>query len=146
MVDIANFEAEFRTRAQAFNATGDTPLDIESEWAELKRAAENLGPLVTDTVMTVHNAIAAGQSVLCEGAQGHWLDIDFGTYPFVTSSNTIAGGACTGGGIAPRHIDCVYPAFADPTRGGRGAPHTAKLCQRRNAGAPRSVKLSSYLG
>ncbi|MBV8227993.1 MAG: adenylosuccinate synthetase, partial [Verrucomicrobia bacterium] len=57
---------------------------------------ERIRPLVTNTVLTIHKAMAAGKEILFEGAQGTFLDVDHGTYPYVTSSNTIAGGACTG--------------------------------------------------
>lgn len=69
----------------------------------------------------INNELKAGSSILAEGAQGSLLDIDFGSYPFVTSSNTIAAGACTGLGIAPRHIGEVYGIFkAYSTRVGSG--------------------------
>ena len=64
-------------------------------------------PLITDTVNLVHEALEMGQNVLFEGAQATFLDLDHGTYPFVTSSNPVAGGACVGAGIGPRHIDRV---------------------------------------
>ena len=66
-----------------------------------------LRPMITDTVNLVHEALEAGQNVLFEGAQATFLDLDHGTYPFVTSSNPVAGGACVGAGIGPRHIDRV---------------------------------------
>ena len=67
----------------------------------------SLMPYVTDTVQFMHESLEAGKSVLFEGAQATMLDIDFGTYPFVTSSNPTAGGACTGSGVSPRSIDRV---------------------------------------
>ena len=66
-----------------------------------------LMPYVTDTIQLLHDRLDAGASVLFEGAQATMLDIDFGTYPFVTSSNPTAGGACTGAGVPPRAIDRV---------------------------------------
>ena len=69
----------------------------------------------------VHDAVEAGRSVLLEGAQATFLDLDHGTYPFVTSSNPVAGGACTGSGLGPRHIDRVIGiAKAYVTRVGAG--------------------------
>ena len=62
---------------------------------------------MTDTVATVHEALEAGREVLFEGAQATFLDLDHGTYPFVTSSNPVAGGACVGAGVGPRHIDRI---------------------------------------
>jgi adenylosuccinate synthase len=58
--------------------------------------------------LTVNSALKSGQNVLFEGAQGTYLDIDHGTYPFVTSSNTISGGACTGAGVSPKYIDSIW--------------------------------------
>ena len=66
-----------------------------------------LAPMIDDTVHLVHEALDAGQWVLFEGAQATYLDLDHGTYPFVTSSNPVAGGVCTGGGVGPRAIDRV---------------------------------------
>src|SRR4029077_10674221 len=66
-----------------------------------------LEPLIGDTVHLVHEALDAGEQVLFEGAQATFLDLDHGTYPFVTSSNPVAGGVCTGAGVGPRAIDRV---------------------------------------
>ncbi|MEI8078931.1 MAG: adenylosuccinate synthetase [bacterium] len=77
--------------------------------------------MVTDTVLRLHAALDAGQRILFEGAQGTWLDVDFGTYPFVTSSNTTSGGACTGTGVPPCAIDKVFGVVkAYTTRVGSG--------------------------
>jgi adenylosuccinate synthase len=78
-------------------------------------------PLIADAVDLVHTALEAGQHVLFEGAQATFLDLDHGTYPYVTSSNPVAGGACTGAGVGPRHIDRVIGiAKAYVTRVGAG--------------------------
>ncbi len=82
-------------------------LDVEAVVAEAAGYARRIAPLVGDASLLIHQAIAAGQDVLCEGAQGTLLDLDHGTYPFVTSSSPIAGGACTGLGIGPTKIDRV---------------------------------------
>jgi len=83
--------------------------------------AKRLRPFVKDTVYLINSAINAGKNVLVEGAQGTMLDIDHGTYPFVTSSNPTAGGACTGLGIGPTKIDNVIAIMkAYTTRVGRG--------------------------
>ncbi len=80
-----------------------------------------LAPLIADTVTFLHNALAAGRHVLLEGAQATFLDLDHGTYPFVTSSNPVAGGACTGSGLGPRDIDRIVGiAKAYVTRVGAG--------------------------
>src|SRR5690606_7994227 len=74
-----------------------------------------------NTVVYLNNALESGKKVLFEGAQGSYLDIDHGTYPFVTSSNTTAGGACTGSGVSPRKIERVVGvAKAYTTRVGGG--------------------------
>jgi adenylosuccinate synthase len=83
--------------------------------------APRLAPMVGDTVALVHDALAAGRNVLLEGAQATFLDLDHGTYPFVTSSNPVAGGACIGSGLGPRDIDRVIGiAKAYVTRVGAG--------------------------
>jgi len=83
--------------------------------------SERLAPMVGDAVGVVHEALSGGRQVLLEGAQATFLDLDHGTYPFVTSSNPVAGGACTGTGIGPRAIDRVVGiAKAYVTRVGAG--------------------------
>jgi len=83
--------------------------------------APRIEPMITDTVGLVHEALDAGLHVLLEGAQAVFLDLDHGTYPFVTSSNPVAGGACVGAGIGPRDIDRVVGiAKAYVTRVGSG--------------------------
>jgi adenylosuccinate synthase len=83
--------------------------------------AERIAPMVGDTVGLVHEALGRGENVLLEGAQATFLDLDHGTYPFVTSSNPVAGGACTGSGVGPRHIGSVIGiAKAYVTRVGAG--------------------------
>ena len=94
-------------------------VDIERPWLE---ALEYLkGFRLIDSEHVVNEYLAEGRSVLAEGAQGTMLDIDFGSYPFVTSSNTICAGCCTGLGVAPRNIGEVYGIFkAYCTRVGSG--------------------------
>jgi adenylosuccinate synthase len=98
------------------------PLDAESICERyLGEYAERVAPMVVDTVSLVHDALGRGEHVLLEGAQATFLDLDHGTYPFVTSSNPVAGGACTGTGVGPRHIDAVIGiAKAYVTRVGAG--------------------------
>ncbi len=93
--------------------------DIAEEY--LGRCGPRLRPHVCDTVSLVHGALEAGRRVLLEGAQATFLDLDHGTYPFVTSSNPTAGGACTGSGVGPGHIDRVMGVVkAYVTRVGAG--------------------------
>lgn len=87
----------------------------------LDQLAPRIAPMVADTVGLVHEALERGANVLLEGAQATFLDLDHGTYPFVTSSNPVAGGACTGAGVGPRYIDeGIGIAKAYVTRVGSG--------------------------
>ena len=102
-------------------AFGGKPLSGPKVLADYAAAAAELTPFVGNTVVHLHAAMAAGKSLLFEGAQGTFLDIDHGTYPYVTSSNTTAGGACTGSGIPPHRIDEVIGVMkAYTTRVGEG--------------------------
>jgi adenylosuccinate synthase len=83
------------------------PLDADEICEHYLGLAPRLEPLIADTVHLVHDAIDAGQRVLFEGAQATYLDLDHGTYPFVTSSNPVAGGVCTGAGVGPRAIERI---------------------------------------
>lgn len=95
---------------------------FEHIWREYEEYAEVLRPLITDTDPLVYTAVRGGQRVVFEGAQGTLLDLDHGTYPYVTSSHPVAGGACVGTGIGPTHIDAVVGvAKAYTTRVGSGA-------------------------
>lgn len=99
----------------------DYQLDADELVAIYREVQEKLAPYVCDTVPMLHEAKKAGKSILLEGAQGTMLDIDFGTYPFVTSSNPTSGGACIGSGLSPRDIDCVVGVIkAYTTRVGEG--------------------------
>ena len=105
--------------AKVYNQLPPTLDEIADRY--LGELAPRLAPYVADTVNLIHDALEAGQHVLFEGAQATFLDLDHGTYPFVTSSNPIAGGACTGAGVGPRHIDRVVGvAKAYVTRVGAG--------------------------
>jgi len=104
-----------------FEAAGMDKLDVEVIGKDLLAAAERLKPFSTDTVGILHEAMKDGKSLLFEGAQGTYLDIDQGTYPYVTSSNTTSGGACTGSGVPPQKIDRVVGVTkAYTTRVGEG--------------------------
>ena len=118
-------EPQFRAEAAKYNKLfsehGIAQIDIDAEWERVREAAAYLAPRVCDTVYSINAALKAGKNILCEGAQGALLDIDHGTYPFVTSSNTISGGACTGAGIAPQHIRDSWGVIkAYTTRVGEG--------------------------
>jgi adenylosuccinate synthase len=100
---------------------GAERIELEEVAERHERAAQRLRPYIADTSLLVDQALRAGQSVLFEGAHGTLLDLDHGTYPFVTSSSAVAGGAASGIGIGPTRIDAVLGvAKAYVTRVGEG--------------------------
>lgn len=106
---------------EILKAFGAKPLSFKKVHDEYRAVGDYLKPLVTNTVVLLHQAMQQGQNLLFEGAQGTFLDIDHGTYPFVTSSNTTAGGACTGSGVPPHRMDRVVGVMkAYTTRVGEG--------------------------
>lgn len=118
-------EVELRERIIQHNETivtaGIEAVPVEETVQKVLAAAKELAPHITNTAVVCHEAIQAGKNLLFEGAQGTYLDIDHGTYPFVTSSNTTSGGACTGSGVPPRMIDKVVAVCkAYTTRVGSG--------------------------
>jgi adenylosuccinate synthase len=106
-----NFADIIRIRTEEANAKlvslGAHELDVDEMIRLYTPMANALLPYVTDTVQFLHESLDANRQILFEGAQATMLDVDFGTYPFVTSSNHTAGGACTGSGVGPRAIDRV---------------------------------------
>ncbi len=122
-------EADFLDRVRemtaekntAIEAMGGEPLDIDQVVKDISAAADYLKPFIRDTIPMLNEAVKNDDEILFEGAQGVMLDVDFGTYPFVTSSSTGAGGAPTGSGIAPGAIDrCIGIVKAYTTRVGEG--------------------------
>ncbi|HEY9510723.1 MAG TPA: adenylosuccinate synthase [Verrucomicrobiae bacterium] len=114
-------EEKIKENNAVLKALGAKPLSFKKVYEEYRKAADYLRPFVTNTVVLLHDAIRRGDHMLFEGAQGTFLDIDHGTYPYVTSSNTTAGGACTGSGIAPHRMDRVVGVMkAYTTRVGEG--------------------------
>jgi adenylosuccinate synthase len=111
VVDPDRFAATVRTRAIAENAViehaGGEPLDVDDIVTRFVAFGERLRPYVADTVTLLHSALAGGAEILLEGAQATFLDLDHGTYPYVTSSNPTAGGACSGTGLGPRDINRI---------------------------------------
>jgi adenylosuccinate synthase len=128
MIDLVNparFEEKLRVKIKENNevlrAFGAKPLSFRKVHENYRAAASFLKPFVTNTVVYLHHAMQKQKDVLFEGAQGTFLDIDHGTYPFVTSSNTTAGGACTGSGVPPHRMDRVIGVMkAYTTRVGEG--------------------------
>jgi adenylosuccinate synthase len=110
-----------REKNRVLSAMGSAPLDENAVLAATQEAAAFLKPFIVDTLPLLHQARRAGKSILFEGAQGTMLDIDFGSYPFVTSSSAAVGGACTGTGLPPSAIDRVIGVVkAYTTRVGEG--------------------------
>jgi len=111
--------------AKVYNRLGYEVEELVATY--IGECAPRIEPYVADGIDLVHDALESGGNVLFEGAQATFLDLDHGTYPFVTSSNPTAGGACTGAGVGPRHIDRVIGiAKAYTTRVGAG-PFPAEL-------------------
>jgi adenylosuccinate synthase len=123
--DPQRFKNLVRERAIAeqkvLTALGGEQLDVDSIVEKFSHLGARLAPYVADTVNFLHDALDRKENLLLEGAQATFLDIDHGTYPFVTSSNPIAGGACAGSGLGPRDITRIVGiAKAYTTRVGSG--------------------------
>jgi len=111
VADIDVFSAAVRERCEAENIfitqAGGDALNVDETVLTFTELGLRLQPYLCDTVNLLHDELAAGSPILLEGAQATFLDLDHGTYPYVTSSNPTAGGACAGTGIGPRNIDRV---------------------------------------
>src|SRR5256886_2993803 len=116
-------QAKVRENNSILQAFGAEPINYREVNDRYLSAGRKLRPFVTNTVVYLHRALQREKKILFEGAQGTFLDIDHGTYPFVTSSNTTAGGVCTGFGDAPHRMDRVgrgREAYPTPVGGGGG--------------------------
>ena len=125
LLDADAFAAKLKLRLRENNAVlrslGARQVSYASALADYLEAARTLRPFIANTVVYLHEAMSRGKRLLFEGAQGTYLDLDHGTYPFVTSSNTTAGGACTGSGVPPHRMDTVIGVMkAYTTRVGEG--------------------------
>jgi len=125
MRNPSQFAARVADRVESHNRRleqfGLEPLSVEDAAASYQAYAERLAPHLVDGSALIGEALEAGKTVLCEGAQGLLLDLDHGTYPYVTSSSTIAGGATTGLGFGPKHVSRVVGVVkAYTTRVGKG--------------------------
>lgn len=120
------FEAALREACARKNKVisgvyGGAPIDIEAVLAEYRVYAERLRPFVRDTSVITYDAVKSGKEVLFEGAQGTLLDLDMGTYPYVTSSHPVSGGCCIGSGVGPTAIDSIIGICKSyTTRVGKG--------------------------
>jgi adenylosuccinate synthase len=114
----AGLEVKNQLLAKVYNRRA---VDVDAVVDELLAYTDRLRPLVADTTLLLNEALDRGETVLFEGAQATMLDVDHGTYPFVTSSNAVAGGVCTGAGVGPTRIDRVIGVIkAYTTRVGSG--------------------------
>ncbi len=131
-VDLGSFAEQVRQRALIENdeviRAGGERLDVEAIVEQFVVFAKRLQPYIADTIGLLHDAVENGQDVLLEGAQATFLDVDHGTYPFVTSSNPTAGGASVGSGLGPRLLDRIIGITkAYTTRVGSGPFPTETL-------------------
>src|SRR3954466_1346684 len=114
----ASLDVKNQLLAKVYNRRA---VEIDAVVEELLAYVERLRPMVADTSLLLNRALDRGDTVLFEGAQATMLDVDHGTYPFVTSSNAVAGGVCTGAGVGPTRIDRVIGVIkAYTTRVGSG--------------------------
>ncbi|EHL05342.1 adenylosuccinate synthase [Desulfitobacterium hafniense DP7] len=126
LIDDEEFAAKLRRNLQEKNnlltkVYGVEPLDYDAIYQEYSGYAQKIRGLVADSSLVIDESLKAGEKVLFEGAQGTLLDLDHGTYPYVTSSHPIAGGACTGAGVGPTRINRVVGVIkAYTTRVGEG--------------------------
>jgi adenylosuccinate synthase len=128
MIDLINtarfgekLQIKIKENNEVLKAFGAKPLSFKEVYAVYRKAGDYLRPFVANTVTLLHESVRRGDDILFEGAQGTFLDIDHGTYPYVTSSNTTSGGACTGSGVAPNRMDRVVGVLkAYTTRVGEG--------------------------
>ncbi|HEY2124431.1 MAG TPA: adenylosuccinate synthase [Chthoniobacterales bacterium] len=122
MLFSKKLQAKIRENNSILQALGAKAINYREVNEQYLAAGRKLRPFVSNTVVYLHRALQHGKEVLFEGAQGTFLDIDHGTYPYVTSSNTTAGGACTGSGVPPQRMDRVLGVMkAYTTRVGEGA-------------------------
>ncbi len=126
---------------------GGKALSVEKVFTETMEHAERLLPLVSDVAFELRELMRRGERIMFEGAQGTFLDIDHGTYPFVTSSNTSAGGAATGSGVGPLYLDYVLGIVkAYTTRVGSGPFPTELTCEVGQGLAERGHEFGSVTG
>ena len=136
--DLGAFARSLRARAGAedaeIRAAGGDALDVDAIVDRFVGLGRRLVPYLTDTVELLHGALDRGEQLLLEGAQATFLDLDHGTYPYVTSSNPTAGGACSGTGIGPRQIS-RWSASRRRTRPGSARGRSPQSCSTPTATA-----------
>ena len=151
LADLAVLREKIEENLQAKNpvlrAFGLPPLDAEAIYGEYVDWAEKLGPYLRDVPELLHERMARGENVLFEGAQGVLLDVDHGTYPFVTSSSSTAGGAATGLGVGPKEIHGILGITkAYTTRVGSGPFPTELLDETGKTIAARGDEFGASTG
>jgi adenylosuccinate synthase len=131
LLDLPRLEGKVRANAEAWTPTlralGGEPADVAATVAQLREQAKRIAPLVRDSSDVLHDAKARGAHVLLEGAQGTMLDVDHGTYPHVTSSTVLSGGATSGAGLAPTDIDRVVGITKAYTTRVGGGPFPSEM-------------------
>jgi len=128
LFDHGTFSQKFRKIVEGrFKRYGHFEYDTEAEIVRYQELAERLKPFVVDSVSYIHKALAEKKQILVEGANALMLDLDFGTYPFVTSSSTSIGGVCTGLGIPPRRISKSIGVMKAYTTRVGGGPFPTEL-------------------
>jgi len=152
LIDAANLKQSLESRLpekhRILSEWYGAPIqDIDELLAWAAPLAERLRPFVTDTITLLHQAMESGETVLFEGAQGTFLDVDHGTYPFVTSSNCVAGAACSGSGVGPKDIHAVVGiAKAYTTRVGSGPFPTELLGETGEAIRAKGMEFGATTG
>lgn len=132
--DWDTFVPVYRQLASDLASQYDVPIDIEGGLEQFKELRDRALPLIVDGVQFVNQAYNDGKRIITEGANAAMLDVDYGTYPFVTSSSTTAGGVSTGLGLAPSKLECVIGVMkAYTTRVGAG-PFPTELTDERGGG------------
>ena len=131
VLDGAAFAASVKLQAVAHNheivALGGSALEVDDVVAQFATLGARLAPYMCDTVEMLHEALDRDDAILLEGAQATFLDLDHGTYPFVTSSNPTAGGACVGSGIGPRYLTRIVGITKAYTTRVGGGPFPTEL-------------------
>lgn len=128
LFDHSTFAQKFRKIVEGrFKRYGHFEYDTEAEIVRYQELAERLKPFVIDSVSYIYKALAEKKRILVEGANALMLDLDFGTYPFVTSSSTSIGGVCTGLGIPPKRIDKAIGVMKAYTTRVGGGPFPTEL-------------------
>jgi len=132
--DWEKFAPRFRSVVAEYQAQFDFEYDTEGELERLREQSERLQPMIVDGVHMINEAYANGRRIITEGANALMLDVDFGTYPYVTSSSTGAGGICTGLGLAPSKIETTVGVMKAYTTRVGGGPFPTELTDERGGG------------